>query len=301
MQTPDNVVWHHKVGGKTSFEWIHLDLTNDQTSDWIRMAFSKTVADHLLESETRPRYEPFEDGVMVNLRGVNLNEGSTIEDMVSLRLWITKDLIVTARLRKLRTVMRLNERFETSGITSSWSTMAALADGLTDRIAFALAEMEDKIDELEEVMFDQGPSIAQSVTVMRKQVIKLRRFVGPQRAALTAMAMDERLSDKDTRLVCEAVNRAVHNLESLDAGRERLMVLQEHIDAHQNAALGRNSYVLSVAAAIFLPLGFITGLFGVNVGGMPGIEAAAAFWLLCAGCAVIGAALFYVFRWKKWL
>lgn len=301
MQVPDCAVWHHDVGGDTPFSWIHLDLTREETRTWIKSAFEKTVADHLLEPETRPRHEPFGSGFLVNLRGVNLNEGSDIEDMVSLRLWITDDVLITARLRKLRTVETLHERFESSGITSSWSTLVALADGLTDRIATALAEMDDKVDMLEEVMFDRSPDISHNVTVMRKQVIKLRRFVGPQRVALTKISADERLSNKDKHLVFEAVNRATHNLESLDAGRDRLTILQEHLDAHQNAALGRNSYVLSVAAAIFLPLGFITGLFGVNVAGMLGIQSPMAFWLLCAGCTAIGLALFLIFRWKRWL
>jgi zinc transporter len=90
-------------------------------------------------------------------------------------------------------------------------------------------------------------------------------------------------------------------VEELDASYDRLGVLQDHLDGQiaerQNAA----SYVLSVVAAIFLPLGFLTGLFGVNVGGMPGMNSSIAFAILCISMVAIGALLWYLFRRIKWL
>jgi zinc transporter len=60
-------------------------------------------------------------------------------------------------------------------------------------------------------------------------------------------------------------------------------------------------YVLSIVAAVFLPLGFFTGLMGINVGGMPGVEHDGAFWLVVALCVGVTSALGIVFRRKKWL
>lgn len=79
------------------------------------------------------------------------------------------------------------------------------------------------------------------------------------------------------------------------------MSLHDHLELQQSSALGRNSYVLSIVAAIFLPLGFLTGLFGVNIGGMPGIGAEQAFWVLTVASVVIGIALFLIFKFSKWL
>ncbi len=65
--------------------------------------------------------------------------------------------------------------------------------------------------------------------------------------------------------------------------------------------MNRNMMILSIVAAVFLPLGFITGLFGINVGGMPGIESDAAFWLVVAACGVIFAGLVVLFKALDWL
>ncbi len=77
--------------------------------------------------------------------------------------------------------------------------------------------------------------------------------------------------------------------------------LEEQIVADRAQVLGRNSYILSIVAAIFLPLGFLTGLFGVNVAGMPGTETEAAFWVLASFSAISGVVLFLIFKLAKWL
>ena len=279
---------------------MHLDLKNGATAGWLRDSFPDVVAGHLLRAETRPRCERFGDGHMVNLRGVNLNEGAEIDDMVSLRVWMTADLLVTGRLRPLRAAQAVHDSFDALAPTSPLQTLLAIANGLTARIDDALAELDDKVDALEDEMFERT-DLGPRATLLRKQVIKLRRFVAPQRAALIQLASDPVVDEASAAVLRENINQATHNVEALDAARDRLMILQEHMAAHRDARLGRNSYILSVAAAIFLPLGFLTGLFGVNVGGMPGLDSPAAFWSLALACVAFGGALSGYFRWRGWL
>ena len=58
---------------------------------------------------------------------------------------------------------------------------------------------------------------------------------------------------------------------------------------------------LTVVAAIFLPLGFVTGLLGINVGGIPLAESKAGFWAVCGGLLVLGIALWLYFRNRRYL
>jgi len=50
-----------------------------------------------------------------------------------------------------------------------------------------------------------------------------------------------------------------------------------------------------------LPLGFLTGLFGINVGGLPGVEDPNAFWWFCSGVAVIALGVGVWMRKRRWL
>jgi zinc transporter len=63
--------------------------------------------------------------------------------------------------------------------------------------------------------------------------------------------------------------------------------------------MNKNLYMLSVIAAVFLPLGFLTGLLGLNVGGVPGVDNPAAFWIFSGVLsAVVGLQIALFKRWK---
>ena len=116
-----------------------------------------------------------------------------------------------------------------------------------------------------------------------------------------AATQDWVLSSEELAQLREVSNKAKRTVEELDSVRDRLAAIQEHIDGTRTKVLGRNSYILSVVAAIFLPLGFLTGLFGVNVAGMPGVATPLAFWILTGASIICGILLFVIFKFSRWL
>ena len=286
------------------YKWRHYDLTADGVLDRLSGHAPETALSALTQAETRPRCDRLGEGIILNLRGVNLNPGADPDDMVSLRLWITADQIVSARLRKIWAVDQIRQSMEGgAGPPSVGAFIAEVAEGLTARIESVSLELEEEIDRLEEETILEGKITAQTLIAPRASLIKLRRFIGPQREALGRLASADHpmLAEADRMALRETSNRAIRTVEALDAGRDRLAALQDHIEAVQAGELGRNSYVLSIVAAIFLPLGFLTGLFGINVGGMPLVENLWGFWIVSLASALMGVGLFALFRRMKWL
>ena len=99
----------------------------------------------------------------------------------------------------------------------------------------------------------------------------------------------------------EISDRLVRHIEDIDAVRERAALAQEELLSRVSEQMNERMYVLSMVAAVFLPLGFFTGLMGINVGGMPGVENNEAFWVVVALCVAVMLVLAVVFRWKRWL
>ena len=60
--------------------------------------------------------------------------------------------------------------------------------------------------------------------------------------------------------------------------------------------MNRNTYWLSMVAGVFLPISFLTGLFGINIGGMPGVDDERAFWIFCAALSVIAVVEYLLLR-----
>ncbi len=287
-----------------SYRWLHFDVTDPGLADWVHGHLPQVPGDALLQSETRPRCDRFEDGVILNLRGVNLNQGQASDDMVSLRVWATERLVVSARVRKVFAADALREEFEGGHAPKSVpGFLNRLIAGLTDRIEASSLSLDEHADEIEETVLEGRAVETLDLTAVRSSVIKFRRYIGPQREALSKLSALENsfLSGEDRVALRELANRATRTVEELDAVRDRLAAVQDYLDIQQSAKLSRNGYLLSVVAAIFLPLGFVTGLFGVNVAGIPGSDWPYAFALLSGLMATVAVLLLFLFKKSKWL
>jgi zinc transporter len=287
-----------------SYRWMHFDLAEPQMRCWADTHLPPIAAEALLQSETRPRCDPLGDGLILNLRGVNMNPGASPEDMVSLRLWVTGQCIVTARVRKVWAADDLRLNAESGQIPASVGLfLAELVSGLARRIETVSLELEETTDDFEDDETADVEARLKDLKDLRQTVTKMRRFVRPQRDALENLTESGIgfLDQPSLRQMRESANRNQRALEELESTRDRLSIIMDHIHARQSDLRTRNSYLLSVIAAVFLPLGFLTGLFGVNVAGMPGVDHPMAFGLLALASVLIGIALFVLFRLLRWL
>ena len=98
----------HDVPRANGLAWFHLNYADATARDWLLRSelLSIPVAESLLDEETRPRVLHHGEGLLLTLRGVNLNPGAEPEDMVSIRIWIEEGRIISTRKRRLKSVDR---------------------------------------------------------------------------------------------------------------------------------------------------------------------------------------------------
>jgi zinc transporter len=258
--------------------WVHLDYTSEDAQQWLQNSagLEELVVDALLVEETRPRATLIDDGLLIALRGINTNPGAEPDDMVAIRLWVDDKRIISTRERVLLSVRDIVERLDAGkGPVDTAGFLVMLADRLVWRMSDTVDHFEDLVADLEDQVLDAGSgSLRFDLATLRRQTITLRRYLAPQRDAF-ARLISEKIAwlDDDDRLRLREVNdRLIRHIEDLDAVRERAAVTQEELLSRLSDQMNTRMYVLSVVAAIFLPLGFLTGLLGINVGGIPGTD-----------------------------
>ena len=99
----------------------------------------------------------------------------------------------------------------------------------------------------------------------------------------------------------ELHNRLTRQLEELEMLRERVSLVLESEHRRMSEGMNRTMYLLSIVTCFFLPLSFITGLLGINLGGMPGAEHPYGFFMACALIAVLAISQWWLFRRLRWL
>lgn len=290
---------------KGGFYWAHLDLASDHA--WLRReaGLDAVVVQSLLAAETRPRCSVHDGGIIMTLRGVNLNPESHTEDMVSLRVWAERGRLITMRKRRLvavedlRMALRKGEGPEDAG-----TLLFQILRGLTNKMEPVVDELADKVDVFEEQSLTATvEELRTPLAEMRHDAIVFRRYISPQREAYARFAANETGLLREHLQVAarEEADRLTRVVEELDITRERAGIIHDQLVDRRAEEMNRNMMVLSVVTAIFLPLGFLTGLFGINVGGMPGVDSGAAFWIVCAVLFSITLVELWLFRRLKWL
>jgi zinc transporter len=167
-----------------------------------------------------------------------------------------------------------------------------------------IADIDDQVDELEDsVLTAESYELRSRLARIRRQCISLRRYIAPQREVL-ARLQSERLEwfgDKIKSHLRELAERTARFVEDLDSARDRAAITQEELNNRLSEQMNKAMYLLSIVAAIFLPLGLLTGLLGINVGGIPGAENKWAFLMVTVFLVFIALLLIGLFRRIKWL
>ncbi len=287
--------------------WIHLNRSSDRTHTWLRenSGIEQHAVDALLDSATRPRAVFMDTGLLVTLRGVNLNPGADPEDMVSIRIWLDANRIVTLHRERIMAAEDVADYLRNrTKPTSPSDIFVRLASCLSERMAPTIDKIDDELDELDEWMVDPNKIVGQDdLAELRTQILALKRYLAPQREAMFTLHREPHkiLSSKHRTHLRESSNKIVRYVEDLDEARERAAIIQDELVRQQAEKLNSRMYIITVFAAVFLPLTFITGLLGTNVGGIPGANNPLGFTIETVVLVSLTLGTIQFLRWKNWL
>ncbi len=287
--------------------WAHLDYTSKAVQQWLKeeSGLSPLTCEILMEEDTRPRVLTSIDGLFLILRGVNCNPGSDPEDMVALRMNYNENRIITMRQRRVMAIDDINKAIESGdGPTRTGEFLIMTVERIVDRMGDVVAEVDEGVDDLEDtVLSAESYELRPKISKLRRQSISLRRYIAPQRDVLTRLSNENIswLTDKDKLRLRESAERTARFVEDIDSARDRAAIIQEELNNRLSEQNNKAMYLLSIVAAIFLPLGLLTGLLGINVGGIPGSENHWAFAFVCLMLVIIAVFLLSIFKRIKWL
>jgi zinc transporter len=287
--------------------WVHLDYKGAKAREWIseHSGRNSIAAEVLLAEETRPRTVSLDNGLLVTLRGMNLNPRADPEDMVSIRVWATEHCIISTRKRRLLSVDDLRKQIDGgAGPATAGDFLVELSARLAERMASVIDGIDEAVDDLEDaVVTKESHKLRSELAGVRRQAISIRRYLSPQRDAMARLHAEKVswLTEENRFRLREITDRITRYVEDLDMARDRAAVTQEELVSRLSEEMDKRMYLLSIVAAVFLPLGFLTGLLGINVGGIPGAEYHWGFAIVFLLLLALSVALLYVLKRKSWI
>ncbi|WP_340587383.1 zinc transporter ZntB [Erythrobacter alti] len=305
IRREDVDAWEPEAPGELL--WLHLRRHAPEVKPWLvdYLGVPQATSELLVSDSTRPRALREGDALVATLRGINFNPSAQPEDMISLQLWCDGKRLITLRKLPMQTPRDVIALLDQGvGPVDAGNAIAQIVEQLVVRMNQSMVDMNDKIDELEEADLEgDAEELLHRISSIRRNCLSLQRHMAPQHEALLQINRDapEWFEDHDRREVLESIARLRRYLDDIDISKESALVLQDELRARSLASSEHATYMLTIVAGIFLPLGFITGLMGINVGGMPGVDAGNGFWIVTGLCAaILSLQLFLFWKWK-WL
>ena len=277
---------------QTGFVWIHCHFESDVLRRLHESEAIDAVPFELLgAAETRPRCVMHGAGAIVNLRGRAVNSVDGENDLVALRAWLSPAGVITTWRRPTLAVEELVGALHRGYRPPSVGDfIARLASWVIDTIEPMVDQLSEKVDALEIAAVGGDDGLRRrELSEARRDAIDLRRFLYPLRDALSTLFIEHLafLHAGDRAKLHDAHDRLMRYIEELEVTRERCMVLHDEIIDNRSIEMNRQIFMLSIVSVVFLPLGLIAGMLGMNVGGIPASEGSHGFWTIAATLAGI--------------
>ena len=295
---------------QTGLLWVDFFDPGDDERELLlnEFQFHPLVVDGVINPDVRPaRVEDFGDYIFVNVRSVDYTAETEVVQTTDMGMFIGQNFVVTIHNSEMPSVEAVKQLVEIDGrpMRKGPGFFAhALFDALIQAILPTLDLMEDRADAIEEqVLTDPDQYALTALMALKRSCLSLNRALAPQREVLNRLGRREfDIIGHDVDLYFRDLADDLIRVQAAnDAIRERtdtsLATYLSVVGNRQNEIMK----VLSIVATVFLPLGLIAGLFGMNFENMPGIGFKWGYHIV-VGVSVFAAALVAWMFWiKRWV
>jgi len=296
---------------KPTISWINIDGLHDvEVVEKIGKQFGlhPLILEDIVHTGQRPKLEDFGDHIFIVLKMLYYNEEKGELEAEQVSLIFGENFVISFQERvgdifeSLRERIRRNKgRVRKAGADY---LAYALLDSIVDNYFVILEQLGEKIEDAEqELATDPAVETLQSIRAFKKEMIFLRKSIWPLREVVNSLERGESsLINESTGIYLRDVYD--HTIQIIDTGESYRDMLSGMLDVYLSSISNKMNEVmkvLTIFAAIFIPLTFVAGVYGMNFSFMPELGWQWGYFAILLVMATIGATLIVYFKRKRWL
>lgn len=295
----------------TSLMWVDLDATNASESALLAdvFGFHPVSVAEAINPETRVKVEEFDKYLFVIVRTVGFQEQTEDDpydlETVNLACFLGENYLVTARCGSTSALDGMLELAMQKPhlLASGPARMLHLVlNEAVDEFFPILDRIEDFLDVLEERVFGSyDQETLRDIFSVKRLVLTLRRHLAPERDVFTILANRPTafLATDAQRYFRDSYDKVLRINDGLETYRELLSNTLESFLMQVSNRLGNVTKTLSVVATISVPFVVVSGMWGMNVTGLPFANEPHGFWTLLGVQLGLGLLLLVGLRWRR--
>ncbi|MEM1215885.1 MAG: magnesium/cobalt transporter CorA, partial [Bacteroidota bacterium] len=271
-----------------------------------RFTVHPLVTESAVDVNKRPEYADFEEGNFWVLKAIELDEAGHIR-LQHIALYEGSGFLLSFQEHEDDVFAALRKRIASAagrirGRQADYLCYAII-DLVVDRYFLVIDQLQERVEAVEDALETQAETVDRlQLFTLKKQFVKMRRAVAPLRDALSIFVRsdDERIDERTRTYVRDVYDHSLQILEAIDSQREILNSLQDVYLSEISMKMNRIMQVLTIVTAIFVPISFLAGLYGMNFEYMPELQLRYGYPMLLAVMLLIVTGMLWYFKQKKW-
>jgi magnesium transporter len=290
--------------------WVDMEDVTDEDAELLSSVFRfhpLAVADCISKNIHPPKIDDFDDYLFIIIHGINYHIESEVVETTELAIFLGKNYVVTSHDVPMRSVSSMLDRVRKDGrpMRRGADFLAHdMIDALVDNITPTIEGMDEKNDQLEaEALHEPQRETLMSIMRLKRSILALTRVILPQREIMNGLSRgDYPFISERAQIYYRNIYDHLVRIEMLTLGLRDMAesVLSTYLSSVSNR-MNEVMKVLTIIATIFIPLTFITGIYGMNFANMPELEWKYGYFGILIVMAVIGISLVFYFRRRRWL
>jgi magnesium transporter len=291
--------------------WINVDGVHDAAQIEAlgrHFGLHPLLLEDVVTVAQRSKVEAYGDVTYLVVRMLRMNEGSEQIESEQVSIVLTGDVLISFQERSGDVFEAVRERLRTGRrqIRAGGPPYLAYAliDAVVDHYFVLLERMGDQIERIEETLIERPtPQVLSSIHGLKRELIYLRKSVWPLREAINTMLRNEGLPFAGELHVYlrDLYDHTMHVIETIESYRDLNSGMLDIYLSSMNNRMNEIMKTLTVIATLFMPLTFITGIYGMNFQHMPELDWSFGYPLALASMVVAMGTLYFIFKKKDWL
>ncbi|MEB3102476.1 magnesium/cobalt transporter CorA [Ferviditalea candida] len=290
------------VPPEDGFYWIDAGTEDLEILQPLFQLHELAVEDSLSEEEQRPKIEIYDTYYFIVINSIRFDDEEIF--LRALNIFLGKHYIITVTKQKINEIRAVKPILWEEEVHTPDRFLYHLVDLVVDNYFIVGDRIEAKIEKLEEdILMNTKKSHLNEIIGLRSEILWVKKVLGPQKDLIAT------LNKKDLKLINDQLQKyfsdiyenAVKVSESFDTFRDLMGNLRE---AYQSSLANRANEIMRVFTAlttIFMPLTFITGIYGMNFENIPLLHSPFGDLIVLGAMFLIGFAMLVFFKKKDWL
>jgi magnesium transporter len=295
---------------KKSVTWLNITgVHNTKIVEAVGEKFElhPLILEDITNTTQRPKIDEYDDYLFVVLKMSYFDKETKDIIVEQLSMVINEDYVITFQERAMDILEPLRERIRANkGKIRKLGTdylAYVIIDSIVDHYFTILEELGEEIENIEEALIIKArPHTLNHIYKLKRELIFLRKSIWPMREVVSNMQRGDYPLIKKTTIIFlrDAYDHTIQVVETIETFRDMVSGLLDLYLSNVSNHMNEIMKVLTIFSTIFIPLTFITGVYGMNFDNMPELRTEYGYFILWGVFVVLTIGMFVYFRKKKW-